>query len=91
MRENFYISFAVWLCLLPFFGIPSTWKTGLMFASGVLLLLVNVGPIIFKNIQPKPKLRKRQSKVQNAPILSEFNIEMKRAVSRVEEKEDVHA
>ena len=70
MRTNFYISFGVWLFILPFFGIPGDWKNALFALSGVFLILVSLGPTILKKLQPKQKSRKKQNKidVQNSHI-----------------------
>lgn len=60
MKNNFYISFGVWIAILPFLGIPGTWRNTLIFLSGVFLILVSLGPIILKKLQPK--LKKKQNK-----------------------------
>lgn len=67
MKNNFYITFGVWLVVLPFLGIPGVWKSGLITASGLFLILVSIGPVILKKLQtesqsqPKPRLKKKQS------------------------------
>jgi len=55
MKNNFYISFGVWIAILPFLGIPGTWRNTLVFISGIFLILVSLGPIILKKLQPKLK------------------------------------
>jgi hypothetical protein len=59
-KNNFYISFGVWLAILPFLGVPGTWKNNLVFLSGVFLILMSVGPVILKKLQTKPKIKKKQ-------------------------------
>jgi hypothetical protein len=61
MRNNFYISFGVWLIILPFLGIPGSWRNMLVILSGIFLILVSLGPTILKKLQAKPK-QKRKSK-----------------------------
>jgi hypothetical protein len=60
MKESFYISFGVWLAIVPFLGIPGTWRNTLVTLSGVFLILVSLGPIILKRLQTKPKPRTRK-------------------------------
>jgi hypothetical protein len=55
-KSNFYISFGVWLSVLPFLGIPGSWKNILVSLSGIFLILVILGPVILKNLQIKSKL-----------------------------------
>ena len=57
-KNNFYISFGIWLLILPFFGIPSSWKNLLVSFSGLFLIAIFVGPAILKKLQPKPKIKK---------------------------------
>lgn len=52
-KNNFYISFGVWIVILSLFGIPGAWKNILVFLSGVFLILVSVGPVILKKLQTK--------------------------------------
>ena len=59
-KNNFYISFGIWLVILPFFGIPGTWKDFLVCLSGIFLILVFSGPILLKKIQIKPKEQKEE-------------------------------
>jgi len=59
-KSNFYISFGVWLFILPFLGIPGSWKNVLVSLSGIFLVLVILGPTILKKLQPKPKSKDNQ-------------------------------
>ena len=74
-KNNFYISFGIWLLILPFFGIPGAWKDLLMSLSGLFLILVASGPAILKKLQPKQKIKK-VSKV-DAPEVSPLSEEFK--------------
>ncbi len=69
MKSNFYISFGVWLTIIPFFGIPGTWRNTLVFLSGIFFILVSVGPIILKKLQPdsksKPENKLKFSNLEN--------------------------
>jgi hypothetical protein len=58
-KNNFYISFGVWLVILPFLGIPGTWRNTLVFLSGFFLILVSLGPAILKKLQTKSKPKKK--------------------------------
>jgi len=60
MKNNFYISFAVWLIIIPLLGVPIVWRDGLVFLSGLFLLLVSFGPAILKKLQPKVKTKRKQ-------------------------------
>lgn len=60
MKNNFYISFGIWLAILPFLGIPGIWKDTLVFISGMFLILVSSGPMILKKLQTKTKPRKKE-------------------------------
>lgn len=59
-KNNFYISFGVWVAILPFLGIPGVWRNALISLSGIFLILVSVGPVILKMLKPKPKGRPRK-------------------------------
>ena len=59
-KNNFYVSFGVWITILPFLGIPGAWRNTLVFLSGIFLILVSLGPIIIKKLQTKPKSKKEQ-------------------------------
>jgi len=59
-KNNFYISFAVWLIIIPLLGVPIVWRDGLVFLSGLFLLLVSFGPAILKKLQPKVKTKRKQ-------------------------------
>jgi hypothetical protein len=58
-KSNFYISFGVWIAIIPFLGIPRDWRDVLVFLSGLFLVLVFLGPTIVKKLQPKPKLKQK--------------------------------
>lgn len=59
MRKNsFYISFGIWLIILPFFGIPGVWKSNLTSLSGLFLVLTALGPMILSKIQFKSGSKK---------------------------------
>ena len=55
MKNSFYISFGIWMAILPHLGIPSVWKTGLMTASGLFLVLTAVGPFILEKLRMDTK------------------------------------
>ena len=65
-KNNFYISFGAWLVVLPFLGIPGTWKNTLVFLSGLFLVLVSLGPTIMKRLQIKPKTKKKANKISGS-------------------------
>jgi hypothetical protein len=58
--NNFYISFGIWLTVLPFLGLPGVWRNALVSLSGMFLLLVVLGPMIFKMLKPKGRPRKKK-------------------------------
>lgn len=60
MKNNFYISFGIWIAILPFLGIPGAWKNVLVTLSGLFLILVSIWPAIMKKLQTKPKSRKKK-------------------------------
>lgn len=60
MKNNFYISFGVWLVIIPLLGVPIVWRDALVFLSGLFLILVSLGPTILKKLQTKPKPKKKQ-------------------------------
>jgi hypothetical protein len=60
-KNNFYISFGVWLVIIPILGLPIVWRDTLVFLSGLFLILVSLGPIILKKLQQsKPKIKRKQ-------------------------------
>lgn len=67
-KNNFYISFGIWIAILPFLGIPGFWRNTLVTLSGIFLALVFAGPIILKKLQfeAKPK-RKKGTTISNNP------------------------
>lgn len=86
MKNNFYISFGVWIAILPFLGIPGTWRNILVFASGIFLILVSIGPIILKKLQPKLKRKSdknnelRFSAPENNQTETEIEIETEKEI-----------
>ena len=72
-KNNFYISFGIWVAILPFLGIPGSWKNVLVSLSGLFLVVVFLGPIILKKLQPKskPKSRKRLDNINSENMLSQ--------------------
>ena len=69
MKNNFYISFGVWIIILPFLGVPGTWRNTLVFLSGLFLVLTALGPTILKKLQTKPKTKK--TNLPNPPYIKE--------------------
>ena len=63
MKNNFYISFGIWLFIIPFLGIPGSWKDMLFAVSGGFLVIVALGPIVLKKLQSRPKNKKKTVKV----------------------------
>lgn len=59
MKNNFYISFGIWLAIIPFLGIPNLWRSILIVASGIFLVIVFAGPIILKKLQAKKPKKKK--------------------------------
>lgn len=39
IRRRSILFFGLWLLILTFLGVPSSWKNGLLFVSGVFLIL----------------------------------------------------
>ena len=60
MRNTFNISFGFWILILPFLGIPIFWKTLLICSSGLLLILVGIGPSLLIALKEKPKTQKKK-------------------------------
>jgi hypothetical protein len=73
MKSRFYVSFGVWIAILPFLGIPGAWKNALVTLSGLFLVLVSLGPTILKKLQSKPKQRRKKESppTQNPDINKE--------------------
>lgn len=72
MKESFYISFGVWVAIVPFLGIPGAWRNTLVTLSGLFLVLVALGPILLKKLQTKPKAKPRKKaelKFSDAPLI----------------------
>jgi hypothetical protein len=72
-KNNFYISFGVWVAILPFLGIPGTWRNALVCLSGLFLVLVSVGPIILKKLQTKTKPKRKSPKIDSQETPSQNN------------------
>lgn len=68
-KNSFYISFGIWIMIIPFLGVPNTWKTILTVASGIFILVVNGSPIILKKVQGKPA-RTRKKPESKANIIA---------------------
>lgn len=78
-KNNFYIFFGAWVAVLPFTGIPGVWKNGLIFASGIFIILTVVGPSILRDLTKTKTVRRRQ-KVSNEALpaqVSEVVVEEK--------------
>jgi len=73
-KNNFFISFGVWITILPFLGIPGTWKNTLVSLSGIFLILVFLGPTILKKLQTKEKPKGKQNKINPPEIKTEKEI-----------------
>jgi len=67
MKNNFYISFGVWITIVPFLGIPGVWRNILVFISGIFLVLVSLGSILFKKLEIDTKLKINKKSVKNNP------------------------
>lgn len=74
MKNNFYISFAFWLMLLPFLGVPSLWRMWLTFFSGLFLVLVSLGSILLHKSQLKSRSKRRQQENLNERQNSESGL-----------------
>ncbi|MEK7116806.1 MAG: hypothetical protein AAB837_01405 [Patescibacteria group bacterium] len=59
-KNSFYISFSIWLIIIPFLGVPIVWRDALVFISGLFLILVSLGPTILKKLQTKSKPKRKQ-------------------------------
>ncbi len=59
MKANFYISFGIWLAIIPMLGIPGVWKNWMMGISGLFLVIISLGPILAKRLQTKGRPRKK--------------------------------
>lgn len=65
-KNSFYISVGIWIVVLQFMGVPSTWKTALTIFSALIVILINLSPIILKKVQNKtPRTRKKVSTTAN--------------------------
>jgi hypothetical protein len=72
-KNNFYISFGVWIAILPFLGIPGTWRNTLVVLSGLFLILVSLGPVILKRLQTRSKSKKKRELPQEELKFSSGN------------------
>lgn len=66
-KNNFYISFGIWIAIIPFLGIPGSWRNTLVFLSGIFLILVAVGPAILKKLQPRDRSKKKLEPLKLEP------------------------
>lgn len=64
-KNNFYISFGIWITILPFLGIPGSWKNTLTILSGLFLVLVALGPGIIRRLQTKAKPKRKRTKMES--------------------------
>jgi hypothetical protein len=70
-KNNFYLSFGIWLIIVTQLGVPGTWMKILVFISGLFLILVSLGPTILRKLQVKPKQRKKQNKINFQGVSSQ--------------------
>lgn len=63
-KNNFYISFGVWLVIIPLLGIPIVWRDALVFVSGIFFVLVSLGPTILKKLQTKSKPKRKKETIE---------------------------
>ena len=82
-KNNFYVFFGVWVAILPFTGIPGVWKNGLIFASGIFIVLTVVGPAILRDLTKTKPIRRKQ-KVSNENSDSALKINEAGAEQKVE-------
>lgn len=67
-KNGFYISFGVWLIVIPFLGVPIAWRDALVFLSGLFFILVSLGPTILKKLQTRPKRKKDTTSSPSLPL-----------------------
>ena len=63
-KNNFYISFGVWLVVIYFLGISIRWVRILILLSGIFLILVSLGPTILKKLHVKPKQKRKPGEAE---------------------------
>ena len=89
MRNTFNLSFGFWILVLPFLGIPVFWKTLLICSSGLLLILVGIGPSLLSVLKEKPKIQKKKTAASQAPLespaLSPQDIEKEKTKKDIQE------
>jgi len=68
-KNNFYISFGVWLVIIPLLGVPIAWRDALVFISGIFFILVSIGPIVLEKLQVKSKKKQDNHNPLNPPYL----------------------
>ena len=61
-KNNFLISFGIWITILPFLGIPGSWKNTLISLSGLFLIFIFSWPVISQKLQIKPKIKRKKIK-----------------------------
>jgi hypothetical protein len=73
MRSHFYISFGLWIALIPFLGIPYVWKNYLILASGIFISLLSLTPILLNKLRTKPKIvRKKREILEKSPYQNDL-------------------
>lgn len=87
MRNTFNISFGFWILVLPFLGIPVFWKTLLICSSGLLLILVGIGPSLLSSLKEKPKNQKKKIVATNE-TLSDSSVVTPQATEKEKPKDD---
>ena len=70
-KNNFYIFLGAWIAILPFTGIPGVWRNGLVSTSGLILILVVIGPTILKKLNKQKT--KRRSKTSADSYIGDSN------------------
>ena len=73
-RRTFFLG--IFIFLIPFLGLPSSWKTGLVIISGLILVALSVRVSL-----PKKNIRSRQRRekvtqvfVESAPVYPRENV-----------------
>jgi len=85
-KNSFYISFGVWLIIVTQLGIPGSWRDILIFVSGIFIILVSLGPSILNKLQSKPKLKRKQKRINSENMPSQ-NTDLKFSASEYNQTE----
>jgi hypothetical protein len=85
-KNNFYISFGVWIAIIPFLGIPRIGINALVTLSGIFLILVSLGPTILKKLQARTKSKKKTELIKRELKFSD-NSSAVQGETRVEQDE----